>query len=139
MGFFPNEGDVDANGAEEVNLRTAAGAELLGQQTSAASLPVVIASDQTSIPVQQFGPNSAWVRITGNGTTTIKSGAGFLRRIVKNAGGNVTIYNSTTGSGAVIHALTGTNPQGTITYDVPFTIGLTVVTASGPDILVVYD
>lgn len=51
MGFFPNEGDVDANGAEEVNLRTSAGAELLGQQTSAASLPVVISSDQSEYSV----------------------------------------------------------------------------------------
>lgn len=45
MGVAYGEGDVDANGAEEVNLRTSAGAELLGQQTSAASLPVVISRD----------------------------------------------------------------------------------------------
>lgn len=51
MGFYPSEGDVDANGAEEVNLRTSAGAELLGQQTSAASLPVVIASNQSAVPI----------------------------------------------------------------------------------------
>lgn len=46
MGVFHNEGDVDANGAQEVNLRDAAGAELVGQKTSSASLPVVIPSLQ---------------------------------------------------------------------------------------------
>lgn len=51
MGVFHQEGDVDANGAQEVNLRTAAGVELLGQQTSAASLPVVIASNQSAVPI----------------------------------------------------------------------------------------
>lgn len=55
MGFYPSEGDVDSNGAEEVNLRSAAGAELLGQQTSAASLPVVLASNQSPIPVVNAG------------------------------------------------------------------------------------
>lgn len=50
MGVFHAEGDVDSNEAEEVNLRTAAGVELLGQQTLAASLPVAIASDQV-VPI----------------------------------------------------------------------------------------
>lgn len=71
MGFYPNEGDVDSNGAEEVNLRTSAGAELLGQQASAASLPVVIASDQTvpisaaSLPLPT-GAATAALQTTGN-------------------------------------------------------------------------
>lgn len=51
MGIAYGEGDVDANGAEEVNLRDSAGAELVGQKTSSASLPAVIASDQTEYPV----------------------------------------------------------------------------------------
>lgn len=51
MGVYHNEGDVDANGAEEVNLRTAAGVELLGQQVSTASLPVVISSNQSAVPI----------------------------------------------------------------------------------------
>lgn len=55
MAVVYGEGDVDSNGAEEVNLRTSAGAELLGQQTSAASLPVVIASNQTPVPVLDAG------------------------------------------------------------------------------------
>lgn len=50
MAISSPNGEVDPNGAQEVNLRTSAGAELLGQQTSAASLPVVIASNQT-VPI----------------------------------------------------------------------------------------
>lgn len=55
MGVYSQEGDVDAHGAEEVNLRTSSGAELVGQQVSSASLPVVIASDQTPIPAVVAG------------------------------------------------------------------------------------
>jgi hypothetical protein len=53
MAIYSPNGDIDANGAEEVNLRTSTGVELLGQQASAASLPVVIASNQAAIPVVQ--------------------------------------------------------------------------------------
>lgn len=51
MGVAFGEGDVDANGAEEVNLRDSTGAELVGAKTSSASLPVVIALDQSEYPV----------------------------------------------------------------------------------------
>lgn len=76
MGFYPSEGDVDSNGAEEVNLRTAAGAELLGQQVSAASLPVVISSDQSTINVSVVPPAGADVfsavgERTGVGATEV--------------------------------------------------------------------
>lgn len=67
MGVFPNEGDIDANGAEEVNLRDAAGTELVGQKASSASLPVVIASDQTAVPTSQ--PD-----LTGSGSISALNG-----------------------------------------------------------------
>lgn len=50
MGVFSGN-DVDNTGDAEVTLKTPAGVDLLGQQTSAGSLPVVIASNQTAIPV----------------------------------------------------------------------------------------
>lgn len=56
MGVFSGN-DVDASGDAEVTLKTAAGVELLGQQTSAASLPVVLASNQSSVPVTE-GPST---------------------------------------------------------------------------------
>jgi hypothetical protein len=55
MAIYSPNGDVDENGAEEVNLRTSTGVELLGSKLSAASLPVVIASDQSVIP---FSPKT---------------------------------------------------------------------------------
>jgi len=72
MGVYHNEGDVDSNGAEEVNLRTSAGAELLGQQTSAASLPVVIASNQSAVPTtaSAIGKTPRWTTGTVVTTTT---------------------------------------------------------------------
>jgi hypothetical protein len=86
-----------------------------------------------------YGPNSAYVRIATNTTTVVKSGAGFLRRIIKTQGGTYTLYDNTSAAGTIIHTNSGTNPQGTIFYDIPFTVGLTIVTTSGPDLVVVYD
>jgi hypothetical protein len=69
MGIFYKEADVDANGASEVNLRTAVGAELLGQNVQAASLPVVIASDQSSLNVKSRS-GSVVQHINGTATTS---------------------------------------------------------------------
>lgn len=62
MGVFSNP-DVNNNNDEEVTLKTASGTELLGQQTSAASLPVVIASNQSAVPTTAADT-------TGTGTLT---------------------------------------------------------------------
>lgn len=55
------------------NLRDAAGNQLLGQELSADSLPVVIASDQSAIPVSISGtiPVSGTVAATQSGTWTV--------------------------------------------------------------------
>jgi len=52
MGIYSPDGDVDSYGAEEVNLRNSSGVELLGQKVQAASLPVTIASDQSTLPAK---------------------------------------------------------------------------------------
>lgn len=84
MGVYSQEGDVDANGTEEVNLRTSAGAELLGSQTSVASLPVVIASDQivpisaVSLPLPTGAATSA-LQTTIDGHITDGSLRGTVR------------------------------------------------------------
>lgn len=65
-----NSGGAPRMSAQRIlyaNLHTAAGAELLGQQTMAASLPVVIASNQSSMPVTQSG---AWTVQPGNTANT---------------------------------------------------------------------
>lgn len=74
MGIAFGEGDVDANGAEEVNLRDAAGAELIGQKTLSASLPVAIASNQSAYPVNQGSAATianGWPTKITDGTNTL--------------------------------------------------------------------
>lgn len=83
--------------------------------------------------------------ISTSTTTTVKSGAGFLHTINVNALGTVastvTIYDNTAGSGTVIAVLnTLTIGQGSYTYDIAFSTGLTLVTTGtvAPDITVSY-
>lgn len=77
-------------------------------------------------------------------TTVVKSGAGILHSIVFNgpvATGAVTIYDNTAGSGTKIGTITvPASPQPvTLIYDVNFTVGLTIVTATAAnDITVSY-
>ena len=67
MGLAFDPGDVDSNGASEVNLRNASGAELLGLAVSAASLPVVLASDHAAIPTNIVnGANTLAVNADGS-------------------------------------------------------------------------
>jgi hypothetical protein len=88
MSIFYKEAEVDDNGAEEVNLRTSTGVELLGSKVSAASLPVVIASDQSAIPVSgtvtanQGTPaaitNSWPIKLTDGTTAALVTSSGGL-------------------------------------------------------------
>jgi len=135
-----NIASVNSDGSTNGNLAKVGGTAItLGQTILSASVPIAIASNQTNVPTTELGPTTTYTRISTNTTVTVKSGAGVLRRIIKSQGGNVTIYDNTAGSGTIIHTLSGTNPQGTIFYDIPFTTGLTIVTTSGPDIVVVYE
>lgn len=73
MGVYSGN-DVDTAGDAEVTLKTAAGVELLGQQTSAASLPIVIASNQSTLntvhPILTTGFSTSAVKTT-IGTTEL--------------------------------------------------------------------
>ena len=79
-------------------------------------------------------------------TTTVKSGAGFLHSITINkatATGVITIYDNTAGSGTVIGTITQPAAllanQVTLVFDVSFSTGLTIVTATAAqDITVSY-
>jgi hypothetical protein len=73
--------------------------------------------------------------ITGDSTTTVKSSAGMLHAITLNAPTAtevITIYDNTAGSGTKIGTITiPASPQPvTLTYDVQFWTGLTIVTAT---------
>lgn len=102
--------------------------------------PAVPAS---SVPVVNAG--FTYGHMSTSTTTTFKSGAGVLHAVIVNTLGtvasNATIYDNTAGSGTVIAVLnTLTTGEGTYTYDVAFTTGLTLVTTGtvAPDITVSY-
>lgn len=105
----------------------------LGQKTMAGSTPVVLASNHSDIYVKD--KSSSYANITTTGTTTIKSGAGILRRLVINTKGSAsntfTIYDSLTGSGTVIATIDTVNSVSSyFEYGLAFT-ALTIVSATG--------
>lgn len=93
--------------------------------------------------------SSSFSNLTGNATTTVKSGAGVLRTITINnnaAGGTATVYDNTAGSGtkiATIASGTLTNLAGPtfLQFNAAFATGLTVVTAgaAGNDYTITYN
>lgn len=82
-----------------------------------------------------------YLNITGQATTTVKSGSGILHTICVNtpaATETITIYDNTAASGTKIGTITvfaSTNPC--LTYDVNFATGLTLVTATASSDLTV--
>lgn len=125
----------------------------VGQKTMAASMPVVLASDSSTITTTF---RNSFSRVTGNTTSTVKSGAGVLHGIIignNGTGGTITIYDNTAGSGTVIMQLDVGTPSGGLLSSsgqptpiflgplgTVFATGLTVVTSgsSSNDITVVY-
>lgn len=99
---------------------------------------------------------NSYRNITGNGTTTVKSGSGTLHGIVINnngTGGTITVYDNTAGSGTVMFTFTIGSPSGGLlsSSGVPgpifigplgaeYATGLTIVTAgsSNNNITAVY-
>jgi hypothetical protein len=79
----------------------------------------------------------SFLNITGQATTTLKSGTGILHTITVNtaaagAAETVTIFDSLSGSGTKIGTITvpSSAVPVTLTYDVQFATGLTIVTAT---------
>ena len=109
-----------------------------------ARVPVVLASNHSDIVTKKSA--SSYAHLNSTGTTTIKSGAGILRRVVINTRGGLlntfTIYDNTSGSGTVIAVIDTVNGvSGQFEYGVSFSTGLTVVNATGTsaDITVIYE
>lgn len=77
-------------------------------------------------------------RISTATTTTVKSGAGVLNSITINTTsiGSITVYDSLSASGNIIAVFPASATMGTYTYNVNFTIGLTIVTAGASDLTV---
>lgn len=118
----------------------------MGTEVSAFRSSGGSASIVTKTNPQPAGANGSFSNITTNTTTTVKSGAGILWRIVINTKGasanTATVYDNTAGSGTKIGTIdTVTGATGEIDYGgVNFATGLTIVTATGTaaDITVVY-
>lgn len=77
---------------------------------------------------------NSFVNLSGNATTMLKSGRGWLRGVTINKAGasanTLTIYDNTAGSGTKIATL-DTTAGTTFNYDLQFNVGLTVVMATG--------
>ena len=82
------------------------------------------------------GRGCAKRNIQGNATTVVKGSAGMLHSVQVNTkanGGTATVYDNTAGSGtviAVIDTSLSNSAGNTLTYDVAFQTGLTIVTAN---------
>jgi len=71
----------------------------------------------------------------------IKYGAGTLHTIVNNDNsGSVIVYDNTAGSGTIIASIDLAKVLGTLTFNAPFSNGLTIVTTgAGAKITVTYE
>jgi len=107
------------------------------------SLPTGAATESTLAALSNKFNNN-YANINTNTTTTVKSGAGVLKRIVVNIAGassnTCTIYDNTSGTGTIIGTIDPVHTQIVFEYDVVFNTGLTIVTATGTaaDLTIVY-
>lgn len=104
----------------------------------AVSLNTLIAGENLTTNKIEVEQVFSGTNITTATTTTVKSGAGFLHAITINttAAGTITIYDNTAGSGTKIGIIKASVVEQTLTYNVSFTTGLTIVTAAASDITV---
>lgn len=105
------------------------------------SLGTKIAGEDLTNDVLKNDPASyTYEYISTNTTTTAKSGAGRLHAITigETAAGAITIYDNTAASGTIIGILKASIAEGTYTFNVAFSTGLTIVTAAASKLTVSY-
>jgi hypothetical protein len=94
-----------------------------------------------------FETQPRFYHITGAATSTLKGGPGVLQKVIIGTAAttgtsSLTVYDSTTGSGTVITVITLPNSASAVSlqFDLPFNIGLTIVSAgSAWDVTVIYE
>ena len=107
------------------------------------SLPTGAATELTLSALNNKFNTNSFSNINTNTTTTVKSGAGVLKRIVVNQVGALsntcTIYDNTTATGTIIGTIEP-HVHMVFEYAVVFNTGLTIVTATGTaaDLTIVY-
>jgi hypothetical protein len=85
----------------------------------------------------------SYTRISSATTTQVKSGSGYLHKIVLNkpvASSTIKLIDNTSGSTVNIGTITNTTDVKpySLVYDVRFTTGLRIITDGADDITVVY-
>jgi hypothetical protein len=102
---------------------------------SIVTLGTLISGEDQTNGVMKVEGQFTYQNITTNTTTTVKSGAGLLHSITintKGASSNVlTIFDNTAASGTKIGTVDTNTSLVTFMYDVKFTTGLTILTATG--------
>lgn len=125
------------------SIADAAATDSTSSWSLVALLKGLLAQMLSTAPAQVYRADS-YLNITGDATTTVKSGAGTFSRLVLNAPTAtevITIYDNTAGSGTIIGKITiPASPQPvSIEFGVAFATGLTIVTATATsDLTVVY-
>ena len=89
-----------------------------------------------SITAYPLGHSTTY--ISSATTTTCKTGAGVLHTIVvgETAAGAITIWDNTAASGTTLGVLKASLAEGTYTFNIAFSTGLTIVTAAASKITV---
>lgn len=79
--------------------------------------------------------------ISTNTDTVVKTGRGKLHTITigETAAGAITVYDSTTASGTVLAVLKSSIAEQTLTFDLCFTVGLTITTAAASKLTVTFE
>ena len=138
-GRVPVESNL-VQGLTDTQLRASA----VPVSLSSSPLPTDAATESTLVALNNKFNTNSFSNINTNTTTTVKSGAGVLKRIVVNKVGALlntcTIYDNTTATGTIIGTIDLVHTQMVFEYDVVFNTGLTIVTATGTaaDLTIVY-
>ena len=95
----------------------------------------------TILGLGQLETKPASKYISTNTTTVLKYGAGSLRGLlITDNAGTITIYDNTAASGTQIAVIDAVKVNGALTdLNIPFNNGLTVVTATGAKVTVIYE
>lgn len=85
--------------------------------------------------------NNSHKYISSATTTVCKTGSGQLKRITitESVASVITVYDNTAGSGTVLTAFKASAAEQSYEFQIPFHIGLTVVTAGSSKLNVVFE
>jgi hypothetical protein len=107
------------------------------------SISAIIKPDENGNSPVFVSQSDSYAHFAGaNAGTSIKNGAGTLRKVVVNTKGTtatLTLYDNTSASGTVIAVLDLTAQPGTFMFDAAFTIGcFAVITGTLSDVTITY-